>query len=61
MYIIPEQIARQVMKLQHSNNPVVVKVATLPGHTERIAKWSVPIYLHEPMNLGKEMRRLSWA
>ena len=29
--------------------------------TTLIAKWSVPIYLHEPMNLGKEMRRLSWA
>ena len=61
-YDIPERITRRMTKLQLSKDPVVARVATSPGHTERLAKWSEPTYLQDkPMSAGKDLRRMSWA
>ena len=59
---MPERITQRAIRLQNSQDSVVARIAAGPELTERLSKWSEPIYLQgNAMNSGKALRRLSWS
>ena len=61
-YDMPGRITQRAIRLQNSQDSVVARIAAGPELTERLSKWSEPIYLQgNAMNSGKALRRLSWS
>ena len=59
LYDMPGRIAQRAIWLQNSQDSVVAQIAASPEFTERIARWSEPVYLQgNTMNSGKALRRL---
>ena len=56
LYDLPEKICQRLVKLQCSSDPIVAKIAAAQGFSDRLAKWSEPLYLDgNTMNSGKQL------